>query len=118
MTNGSLPSVHSIGSGIPFILHSNHRIIGIMAMNPPKPRKRIVPQLLSSPTGTTKHKIDALSGPLQIDNLKEQYTQAKELLGPGRKIYVNLAPYQTEHKQVSWKRVGCCGMAHKRPVCN
>lgn len=81
-------------------------------MNPPKPRKRIVPQLLSSPTGTSKHKIDALSGPLQVDNLKEQYTQAKELLGPGRKIYVNLAPYQTEHKQVSWKRVGCCGVAH------
>jgi hypothetical protein len=83
-----------------------------MAMNPPKPRKRIVPQLLSSPTGTSKHKIDALSGPLQVDNLKEQYTQAKELLGPGRKTYVNLAPYQTEHKQVSWKRVGCCGVAH------
>ncbi|WPT16222.1 hypothetical protein PSENEW3_00004229 [Picochlorum sp. SENEW3] len=76
-----------------------------MAMNPPKPRKRIVPQLLSSPTGTSKHKIDALSGPLQVDNLKEQYTQAKELLGPGRKIYVNLAPYQTEHKQVSWNRL-------------
>ncbi len=85
-----------------------------MAMKPPKPRKRIVPQLLSSPTGTSKHKVDALSGALQVENLKEQYTQAKDLLGPGRKIYVNLAPYQTEHKQVSWKRVGCCGVCVDR----
>ena len=74
-------------------------------MNPPKPRKRIVPQLLSSPTGASKHKIDALSGPLKIESLKDQAKRAKDALGPGRKIYVDLAPYQSEHKQVSWKKL-------------
>jgi hypothetical protein len=74
-------------------------------MNPPKPRKRIVPQLLSSPTGASKHKIDALSGPLKIEKLKDQAKRAKDVLGPGRKIYVDLAPYQSEHKQVSWKKL-------------
>ncbi len=70
-----------------------------------KQKRRIVPQLMTSPSGASKHKIDALSGPLRIQNLQEESKVANQILGPGRKLYVSLAPYQQERKQVNWRKL-------------
>lgn len=76
-----------------------------MSSQQQKQKRRIVPQLVMSPTGASKHKIDALSGPLRVQNLQEEAKVAKRILGPGRKVYVNLTPYQRERKQVSWRKL-------------
>jgi len=83
-------------------------------MKAAKPKRRIVPQQISSPTGISKHKVDALSGNFKIGDLKEQERLGKELLGAGRKLHVTLVPFQKEQKQVNWKKVSrqcfqpCC----------
>ena len=75
-------------------------------MNRPKEKKRrIVPVQITSPT-ESRYKVDALSGPLQVGDLKKQAEEAKKLLGPGRKIYVDLVPYQKDLKEVNWRKVG------------
>ncbi len=69
----------------------------------PKTRRRIVPQQITSPTkdrGSIEH---ALSAPITVD-LKEQERKGREL-GPGRKIWVDLKPFQNEKRQVNWKRL-------------
>ena len=69
-----------------------------------KPRRRIVPIAITSPqTSPNKGASNALNAPINV-NLKEQAEKGRAL-GPGRKIYVNLAPYQTERKQVNFKRL-------------
>lgn len=77
----------------------------IMNSQQQKQKRRIVPQLVTSPAGANKHKIDTLSGPLRVQNLQEESKVAKEILGPGRKVYVNLTPFQQERKQVSWRKL-------------
>eukprot|EP00890_Picochlorum_soloecismus_P004895 jgi/Picsp_1/5406/NSC_02766-R1_---NA--- len=74
-------------------------------MKAAKPKRRIVPQQISSPTGISKHKVDALSGNFKIGDLREQERLGKELLGDGRKVYITLVPFQKEQKQVNWKKI-------------
>lgn len=74
-------------------------------MKAAKPKRRIVPQQISSPTGISKHKVDALSGNFKIGDLREQERLGKELLGAGRKMYITLVPFQKEQRQVNWKKV-------------
>ena len=76
-------------------------------MNPPsepqKRRRRIVPQQITSPTKNTQSIAHALSCPINVD-LREQSRKGREL-GPGRKLWVDLKPYQNEKRQVNWKRL-------------
>lgn len=79
---------------------------------PAKPvRRRIVPQQILSPT---KSQFDAEGSQpaaaasqqqVEIGDLKEHSELATTLLGPGRKIYVDLAKFQRDQKPVDWKEV-------------
>lgn len=77
-------------------------------------RRRIIPQQIITPT-KSQQESEALS-PLatatqqvEITDLKEHSAVAAELLGPGRKIYIDLAEYQREQKAVDWKEVSSGG---------
>lgn len=72
-------------------------------MTEPKKRRRIVPEAITSPTSKQKSSFNALNAPIIVD-LKDQAEKGRKL-GPGRKIYVNLAPFQNDHKQVNWRRL-------------
>lgn len=74
-----------------------------------KERKRIQPQLILSPTKSAAEN-DAVAARAKqaladLGDLKEQSEIAANLLGPGRKIYVDLPSYQREEKFVDWKEV-------------
>jgi hypothetical protein len=74
-----------------------------------KPRRKIVPELIVSPVRTIANDATAPSPSANLEplgDLKAQSELAAELLGPGRKIYVKLAP--TEERPVpvvSWAQV-------------
>lgn len=73
-----------------------------------KPRKRIVPEQILSPTKSQAESggLTTAVGPkVVLGDLKEHSVLAAELLGAGRKIHVNLARYQAEKKAVDWKEV-------------
>ena len=73
-------------------------------MSPPKAKRRIVPVQITSPSKNTSSIAHALNAPINVGDLKEQAKKGREL-GPARKIWVDLKPYQEERKQVSWKRL-------------
>ena len=75
---------------------------------PAKPPRRIVPQQILSPS---KSRADS-EGPsaattkvVELGTLKEHSVLAATLLGPGRKIYVDLAKHQRDQAPVDWKEV-------------
>ena len=68
-----------------------------------KKRRRIVPQQITSPTKDRGSIAHALNAPIHVD-LKEQERKGREL-GPGRKLWVDLKPFQNEKRQVNWKRL-------------
>ena len=72
----------------------------------PKPRKRIIPEQIISPTKAHNGNLAATASPqVEIGDLKVHSTVAAEQLGPGRKIYVDLAEYQKNAKAVDWREV-------------
>jgi hypothetical protein len=79
----------------------------IMAQAKPA-RRRIVPEQILSPTKsqTDTETLKAAAGPrLELGDLKEHSAVATELLGAGRKVYIDLASYQRSEKEVDWKDV-------------
>lgn len=70
-------------------------------------RKRIVPQQILSPTKSfsqSQAETERPVGPCtEVGDLKEQSQLAARLLGPGRKIYVDLRTHQAGQKPVDWK---------------
>ena len=72
-------------------------------------RRRIIPVQIFSPTKSqaeTESLAATTVNRVELGDLKEHSAIAAELLGPGRKIYVDLAAYQREEKAVDWKEVG------------
>lgn len=78
-------------------------------MAQPKPaRRRIVPEQILSPTKSQAdtESLKTAAGPqLELGDLKEHSAVATELLGAGRKVYIDLAAYQRSEKEVDWKEV-------------
>ena len=74
-------------------------------------RRRIVPEQILSPTksqaDTESLNLTAAGPRLELGDLKEHSAVAAELLGAGRKIYIDLAAYQRSEKEVDWKEVRC-----------
>ena len=91
-------------------------------MGEPKPRKRIVAQLIVSPTHEREGAIAAVpeEAPqaVQLDQ-KEQAEWAREHLGPDRKVFVDLTA--AANKEVDWKQVraraGGCGQCYCQRRC-
>jgi hypothetical protein len=79
-----------------------------MATQAKPARRRIVPEQILSPT-KSQAETDSLktaAGPrLELGDLKEHSAVATELLGAGRKVYIDLAAYQRSEKEVDWKEV-------------
>lgn len=79
-----------------------------MAAQAKPARRRIVPEQILSPT---KSQVDTESlktatGPqLELGDLKEHSAVATELIGAGRKVYIDLAAYQRGEKEVDWKEL-------------
>lgn len=74
-------------------------------------RRRIVPEQIFSPTKSQAEieSLAATTGPrVELGDLTKHSAIAADLLGPGRKIYVDLAAYQREEKAVDWKEVRVC----------
>ncbi|GAB4814106.1 hypothetical protein N2152v2_001152 [Parachlorella kessleri] len=65
------------------------------------PRKRIVPQQVQAPASPPGPEVASLVA-LQITDLQQQAELAPQLLGPGRKIWIDLKEYQG--KEVDWKK--------------
>jgi hypothetical protein len=79
-----------------------------MAAQPKPARRRIVPEQILSPTKSQAdtESLKAAAGPrLELGDLKEHSAVATELLGAGRKVYIDLAAYQRSEKEVDWKEV-------------
>jgi hypothetical protein len=77
---------------------------------PDKPvRKRIVPELILSPhkeiETPSKAAPEVDPNLPAITDIKSHAEVAQELLGPGRKIYVDLTGYLDQPKVVNWKGV-------------
>lgn len=75
-------------------------------MAQPVARRRIAPIPIDNPARGDELLQPAYERTSDIpfeQDLKLQSKRAAELLGPGRKLYVNLA----EGREVDWKRVGC-----------
>lgn len=82
-------------------------------MAQPKPvRRRIVPEQIISPNRNqavvpepeapgANHQQDKI----ELGDLKEHSELASTLLGPGRKLYVDLASYQKQGKAIDWKEL-------------
>lgn len=70
-------------------------------------RRRIVPQQIISPTKPQSESEANGATAVQVDigNLKDHSALAAKLLGPGRKLYVDLVAHQKEQKPVNWKGV-------------
>lgn len=74
-------------------------------------RRRIVPEQLFSPAKATSSQTgaDSLQSPggqqVELGDFKEHSTRVATLLGPQRKIYVDIAAYQREGNAVDWKNV-------------
>lgn len=87
-----------------------------------KPRRRIVPvQITVSPSHEAQQEITAASSASdyvrpQASDLKQQAATAEATLGPGRRIWVELAGLERDKPMVDWKEVGAprmrgsCGM--------
>lgn len=72
-----------------------------------KPRRRIVPEQVV-PTSPVSPEAAGVPTPsaaaLEVADLRQQAERAPTLLGPGRKIWVDLGPYRGQ--DVNWKKVG------------
>ena len=84
-----------------------------------KEKKRIQPQLIFSPVKSASEQ-DAVAARAKramadLGSLKEHSEIAKKLLGPGRKIHVDLSFYQRKEKFVDWKEVCCFGLEQQAP---
>lgn len=72
-----------------------------------KPRRRIVPEqvVLSPSSPASPHPAQPPSQPpLHALDLQQQAALAPTLLGPGRKVWVDLRAYQGQ--EVDWRKVG------------
>ncbi len=75
-------------------------------MAAPKPRRRIVPQqVVSSPTSPAPESLQIAPQAVLVTDLRKQAELAASLLGPGRKIWVDLKPYQDSSEEVNWRKV-------------
>ena len=75
-------------------------------------RRRIVPQQIITPTKPMSHTDSLGDGPRSlgsrsddVGDLKAHSELAARLLGPGRKIYIDLSDFQAQQKEVNWKEV-------------
>lgn len=81
-------------------------------------KRRVVPELVSpaaavpaqaafAATSSSQPAVPAQAAPLVVttEQLKEQAALAKQALGPGRRVYVDLATDARNGYEVNWQRV-------------
>lgn len=83
-----------------------------MAADARKQRRRIVPQLVVSPSADDRRAQvedagtgNEPAGPILLQKQREQSDWAREHLGPDRKVFLDLTDVAA-NKEVDWRKVG------------